>query len=328
MLRNARPSLADLANAIISRMNFGFFYDPFVDTDRFAHPGQLRGGYDTATNALDSFHYGMLNTEARIASYVGIALGQLPSEHYYRMYRTLPREWEWQEQIPSGETHVYFGVPVFEGHYVYHRKRVVPSWGGSMFEALMVQLFVPEAEWAPLSWGVNHPLYVECQIDHALKDMHSTYWGFSPANKPEGGYMAYGVDPIGTSPDGYPSNNDNTLVNRLKPLPHPRAYTNAVVTPHASFLALPFAPGEALTNLGTIEQDFDAYCQYGFLDSVNIQSDQVSSCVLALDQGMIMPACTNALCDNVLQQYFSEGMVESVIRPLIAPERFTAGRDN
>jgi hypothetical protein len=38
--------------------------------------------------------------------------------------------------------------------------RIVPSWGGSIFEVLMVTLFVPEERWAPRSWGINQPLYV------------------------------------------------------------------------------------------------------------------------------------------------------------------------
>ena len=44
-------------------------------------------------------------------------------------------------------------VKVFEGTYDYRGVRIVPSWGGSMFEALMVPLFVPEDAWAPRSWG-------------------------------------------------------------------------------------------------------------------------------------------------------------------------------
>jgi len=326
LLRNSRTTFADSADSILSHMNFGFFYDAYNVDDPIAHPGQLWGGYDTTTKTFDNFHYDLLNTESRIASYVGIAMGDIPAEHYYRIYRTLPAEWDWQKQIPDGRTHTYFGMEVFEGHYVYRDKRIVPSWGGSMFEALMVPLFVPESIWAPTSWGVNHPLYIECQIEHGLKDMSSKYWGFSPANKPEGGYRVYGVDIIGTNPDGYPSNNDNTLVDRNNPLLCSSLYANGVVTPHASFLALPFFPYEALENLRLIVQDFEAYCQYGFLDSINIQSGRVSDCVLALDQGMIMAAITNVVHQNSLQYYFSNGMVEKAIRPLIAPEKFTAGR--
>ena len=101
---------------------------------------------------------GLVNTEPRIASYIGIARRQLPPEHYFRIGRTLPHRGA-QKQVPQGETpDSTWGSTVFEGHYTYRGMRIVPSWGGSMFEALMVPLFVPEARWAPRSWGVNHPL--------------------------------------------------------------------------------------------------------------------------------------------------------------------------
>src|SRR5918995_1154329 len=45
----------------------------------------------------------------------------------------------------AGVTRTYLDVEVFEGHYRYRGMDIVPSWGGSMFEALMVPLLVPEA---------------------------------------------------------------------------------------------------------------------------------------------------------------------------------------
>src|SRR4030095_13333231 len=96
-----------------------------------------------------------------------------------------------------------------------------------------------------------------------LVDAGYGYWGFSPANKPEGGYREYGVDAIGMRPDGYTSNNDNTLVDRGfagcrtgTDDPPPSAYTNGVVTPHAAFLALRWAPDMTLQNLANLAEDF------------------------------------------------------------------------
>jgi len=279
-------------------------------------------------------HYGSLNTEPRIASYLGIAFGQVPAAHYFKLWRTFPDtcDWGWQETKPAGVTRTYLGVEVFEGHYTYRGMRIVPSWGGSMFEALMVPLLVPEAAWAPRSWGVNHPLYVRAQIEHGLAEAGYGYWGFSPSNNPSGGYREYGVDAIGLRPDGYASNNDNTLVDHgfpscrePQPDPPPSAYTNGVVTPHASFLALPYARGAALANLAKLRRDFDAYGQGGFYDAVNVDSGQVSTFYLALDQGMIMAAIANATLGNRMQRYFVTGTVERSIRPLLGIETFTAG---
>ena len=134
---------------------------------------------------------------------------------------------------------------------------IVPSWGGSMFEALMVPLLVPEEQWAPHSWGVNHPLYVRAQIEHGKEEAHYGYWGFSPSNNPDGGYREYGVDPIGLKPDGYASDQERTLVDHgfgdcRPPQPRPgllrprRCHPTRVV-PRARLRARPGArePGEA-----------------------------------------------------------------------------------
>ena len=80
-------------------------------------------------------HYGILNSEARIASYLGIVRRQLPPEPVTnQLYRTLPDSFGPQEQKPNGQTREYLGVKVYEGSYSYRGMRIVPSWGGSMFE--------------------------------------------------------------------------------------------------------------------------------------------------------------------------------------------------
>jgi hypothetical protein len=209
---------------------------------------------------------------------------------------------------------------------------IVPTWGGDMFEALMVPLFVPEERWGPGSWGVNHPLYVRAQIEHGLDEAQYGYWGFSPSDNPSGGYSAYGVDAIGMQADGYPSNNDNTFVDHgfgdcrpAKPDPPPSAYTKGVVTPHASFLALRYAPHAALDNLAKLRSHFGIYGKGGFYDAVNVQTGQVARSYLALDQGMVMAAGANALSGDALRSFFARGAIEQRIRPLLAMEQFTAG---
>jgi hypothetical protein len=69
---------------------------------------------------------------------------------------------------PVGVTRTYLGIDVYEGAYTYRGKRIVPGWGGSMFEELMPNVFVPEEVWGPRSWGRNHPLHVRAQIEHGM----------------------------------------------------------------------------------------------------------------------------------------------------------------
>jgi hypothetical protein len=166
----------------------------------------------------------------------------------------------------------------------------------------------------------------------AVEEAGYGYWGFSPSNNPSGGYREYGVDAIGLNPDGYASNNDNTLVDPgfgdcrpAQPFPPPEAYTNGVVTPQASFLALPYARRAALGNLAALRRDFDVYGEGGFYDAVNVDNGQVSRFWLALDQGMVMAALGNELTGGRLQRYLTRGPVERAVRPLLAMEEFTAG---
>jgi hypothetical protein len=181
LVRIRVPELSERAEALFVRMNFGFYYQPEVNRILFH--------YAPSTGAAPCC-YDTLVSESRIASYIGIAKGELPRRHYFGTWRSFPEtcDWSWQETKPQGVHRTYYGVPVFEGAYPYAGKRIVPSWGGSMFEALMPALFVPEEQWGPRSWAINHPLTVQAQIHHGLAEAQYGYWGFSPANIPEGGY--------------------------------------------------------------------------------------------------------------------------------------------
>ena len=323
MVRNSCPSLRDRADSILKPMDFAFFYTPFDATDPNNHPGQVHGPYRIDQKTFGGFHR-IINTEQRIYSYIGIARGQIPEEHYYRVERTLKAGEGEQRRGPEGKMRTYLSIPVFEGYYPYRGMRIVPSWGGSMFEVLMVTLLVPEELWAPRSWGVNHPLYVRAQIEHGLDEAEYGFWGFSPACNPEGGYRTYGVDALGTDPVGYKSNNDETPARSATSSPKPR-FRNGVVTPHASFLALRFAPREAMENLRKLKDRFPIYCDHGFMDSVNVSTGVVADRVLMLDQGMIMAAIANSLADDAMRCAFVDRQFEQALRPLMAMEEFTAG---
>jgi hypothetical protein len=322
------PQVARRARALYRAMDFGFYYVPEQNRVLFHYrpddPSASPCCYDT------------LVSESRIVDYLGIGRGQLPPKEYFGRWRTFPDtcDYSFQEEKPVGDWRRYYGVDVFEGAYRYDGMQLVPSWGGSMFEALMPALFVPEEKWAPRSWGRNHPLTVRAQIFHGLREAGYGYWGFSPANTPEGGYGAWGVDGAGMDPNGSPSNEDATLVDRgfpgcpdrpAKPDPPPSAYTNGVVTPHAAFLALRYAPHAALADLRGLARDFPGlYGPLGFRDSVNVQTKRVSGSYLSLDQGMIMAALGNALGHDVLRDAFADRRLERRVRPVIGIERFNA----
>ncbi|MFC5832711.1 glucoamylase family protein [Nonomuraea insulae] len=345
MVRNAIPAHAKAANRLLASMDFTAYYDPAARPD--AGTGLLRGGFwpepppechiasdyaGTGTTVYSTCHHYGAPAETRIGQYVGIALGQLPPESYFGPYRTFPDnacDYGWQEQKPVGSWKRYLGVNVWEGTYEYRGMRYVPNWGGSMFEALMPDLVVPEATWARKSWGRNHPVFVRAQIEHGLREAGYGYWGFSPSNDPHGGYNVYGVDQLGMDEPGYSSDRERTSVDPgyegcrpAKPLPE--SYGDGVVTPHASFLALPYARAAALDNLARLRADFDAYGPGGFYDAIAVRSGVVSKWYLALDQGMAMAALGNVLTGGDLHRYFAGSGVEARLRPVMSLEEWDA----
>src|SRR6478736_947616 len=163
IVQNSVPALSQRASALYDAMDFGFYYRPDKNRVLFHYvpdTGDAPCCYDTVVS------------ESRIVDYLGIAKGQLPQKEYFGRWRTFPDtcDYSFQESKPVGTWRQYFGVDVFEGAYEYAGMRLVPSWGGSMFEALMPALFVPEEKWAPNSWGANHPLTVQAQIHHGLRE--------------------------------------------------------------------------------------------------------------------------------------------------------------
>ncbi len=94
--------LAELADDFVEETEFGFLFD---------RERQLFSiGYSVTDGRLDSSYYDTLASEARLASFVAIALGQIPHEHWFKLGRSL---------TPTGGA------------------RALLSWSASMFEYFM-----------------------------------------------------------------------------------------------------------------------------------------------------------------------------------------------
>ncbi len=286
----AYKELNGQTSKLVNKMNYTTLYDPEV--------GQFRGGYDVAKGALTDHHYGMFYTEPRVASYIAIGKGDVPQDHWWKMYRTMPAEYDWQSQIPQGKTVKYDGVDVFEGSYVYKGKKFVPSWGGSMFEALMPGIVIKEKELGKKALGLNNERHVQLQIEYA-KEKGYRAWGFSPSATPTG-YSEFAATPLGTS--GYKD--------------------GATVTAHATFLALEYAPKDARKNIEALKS-FNMLGNYGFYDSVNVETGELAKAYLALDQGMIMVSIANYMKDGVIRDYFHKDPIGKKPEALLKKEAFS-----
>jgi cyclic beta-1,2-glucan synthetase len=100
--------LARNAQAMVGAMDFGLLFDPMRKL--FAI------GYRPTDGSLDPGRYDLLASEARLASFVAIAKGDVPVSHWFRLGRSL--------------------TPV-------ELDSVLVSWSGSMFEYLMPLLVMP-----------------------------------------------------------------------------------------------------------------------------------------------------------------------------------------
>ncbi|MGW4007104.1 glucoamylase family protein, partial [Streptomyces nigra] len=89
---DADPALRPRVAALLADADWSYYYTPYDPADPVAGPGQLRGGYwpdKPGKGEPTGHHYGALNTEPRMASYLGIADGSVPSDHYWHLFRTL-----------------------------------------------------------------------------------------------------------------------------------------------------------------------------------------------------------------------------------------------
>ncbi len=98
-------SIGDRARALAAAMDFAFLFD--------RERQLLSIGYRIADGSLDPSCYDLLASEARLASFVAIAKGDVPVRHWFRLGRAL--------------------TPVDRGS-------ALISWSGSMFEYLMPSL--------------------------------------------------------------------------------------------------------------------------------------------------------------------------------------------
>ena len=133
-------ALAHRARAIAMAMEFGFLLEP----ERLL----LTIGYRVADRAQDPSCYDLLASEARLASFVAIAKGDLPVRHWFRLGRLL--------------------TPLDRGS-------ALVSWSGSMFEYLMPVLVMQEPEGSVL--GETSRLIVKRQMEYGRE--RNLPWGVS-----------------------------------------------------------------------------------------------------------------------------------------------------
>jgi len=134
--------LARTSDQIIDEMDFSFLFD--VERKLFTI------GYNVTASRADESFYDLLASEARLASFVGIAKGDVPQQHWFRMGRALTK-------VNGG--------------------RALLSWTGTMFEYLMPLLVM--RNYPATLLAETYENVVERQIEYGQE--RGVPWGISEA---------------------------------------------------------------------------------------------------------------------------------------------------
>jgi cyclic beta-1,2-glucan synthetase len=156
--------LGALADDLLEEIEFGFLFNE--ERQLFSI------GFNVSDGRLDNSYYDILASEARLASYMAVALGKVPQEHWFKLGRSL---------APSGSS------------------RALISWSASMFEYLMPLLVMRSHAGTLLD--ETYEAVVRRQMEYAAG--RGVPWGISESaynvQDLEGNYQykAFGVPGLG-----------------------------------------------------------------------------------------------------------------------------------
>lgn len=223
-------------------------------------------GYHIENCCLDNSYYDLLASEARIASFVAIAKNEVPLEHWWALGR------------PFGDL---------------YGRRVLMSWGGTMFEYLMPLLFknlYPNTLMADACRNA-----VDCQMIYGEK--RGIPWGISEAAfSAIDAHRIYQYRSFGVPGLGFKRSLEEDLV----------------VSPYSTALALAIDPKTAIKNFKYMAKNLHLLNDYGFFESIDFTRQHaphgergvIVYAYMAHHQGMSLLAFDNILNHDILRKRF------------------------
>ena len=150
--------------SIMDNMNFKALFNE--------ERGLFAIGYNLEENSIGNSYYDLMASEARTASFLAIARGEVPKSHWYNLSRNMTKA---------------FG------------KKSLVSWSGTMFEYFMP--FQIMKSYKETLWDLTYNSVIEAQKDYANKKKtpwgisESAYYEFDVAENYQ--YKAFGIPGIG-----------------------------------------------------------------------------------------------------------------------------------
>ncbi len=145
--------LAQGSDQIVEEMDFKFL----VDAERKV----FSIGYNVSSSTADNSYYDLLASEARLASFVAIAKGDVPLEHWFRMGRQLTR-------VDGGRALISWTGTMFE--YLMPLL-VMKNYGGTLLDETYRTIVKRQIEYGQergVPWGVSEAAY-------NVRDLHLNY---------------------------------------------------------------------------------------------------------------------------------------------------------
>jgi cyclic beta-1,2-glucan synthetase len=258
--------LARQANSYVDAMDFRFLFDE--------HRQVFHIGYNATTEKLDTSFYDLLASEARLASLIAIAKGDVPQSHWLHLGRPVTR---------------------VKG------KQVLLSWSGTMFEYLMPALIARNYEGTFLS----DSCYAAVDAQMSYSEQNHTPWGVS-----ESGYFAFDANmnyqyrAFGVPDLGYKRDLPDDLV--IAPYASLMGLSLRPQAVLANMMHL-----ESLKMLGRF--GFYEALDYSKTRLLPDQQHAIVQSYMAHHQGMILLAACNYLSnDAMIQRFHTDERIQSV----------------
>ncbi|HXR97755.1 MAG TPA: glucoamylase family protein [Terriglobales bacterium] len=273
-LRALSPELAARSEKLFEEMDFGFLYD--ARRQLFAIGYRLAEG--EASGRLDSSFYDLLASEARLASFVAIAKGDVPESHWFHLGR---------------RTTAIHGEPV------------LLSWSGTMFEYLMPLLLMRSYPGTLLDETCR--MAVRCQRDYGAA--RGVPWGISESaynvvdRYGTYQYRAFGIPRLGLK---------RGLGDELVVAPYATALA-AVVDPAVSAANLRRLGGIGMeAEYGLYEAIDFSHRDANAAAPITPGQGVVVRAYMAHHQGMTLVALANALqADRMIERFHADARVQA-----------------